>query len=285
MSDDLLPAEQPARTAEQMASDKEVGTAVLRETVQSAIDGDGLLESGRTWCSSGDEGQLREPYDRFPAAVDLAGCPPDDSVAVWHTHTTPDQLRNPEHSLPDIANVAFGRVDASVIPGTESDHILVAAADRERMRQEFRNVLGADVDGAAGVTDAIASGRVAQPSIARDRLWDAFDPLVRRVEVNRPGLREAVDDLFDEDTETITGPICDGEHSLECDPEQPGGDTVPDNAPLPALRSASVFRREARVASNGLQEVVEGYDITGTVVGTTVGMFTSRLLERAVFGE
>lgn len=285
MPDGLSPAEQPARTAERMTAAGDVSEAVLRETLESAIDGDGLLESGRTWCESDAEGELREPYNRFPAAVDLAGCPPGDSVAVWHTHTTPDQLRNPEHSLPDIANVAFGHVDASIIPGTESDHVLVAAADREQMRTEFRNILGADVGSTEQVTEAITAGRVAQPPIVRDRLWNAFDPLVKRVDVNRPELRRIADDLLDDDTETITGPICDGDSPRECDPTAPGGDAVGD-APAPAsLRSAAVFRREARVASHGLRETLEGYDVTGTVVGTTVGMFTSRLLERAVFGD
>lgn len=284
MADKLIPAEAPARTAERMAANGDVSAAVLQETIQSALNGDWLLESGRTWCSSDPEGKLREPYQRFPAAVDLAGCPPDDAVAVWHTHTSPDQITNPEHSLPDVANVAFDAVDASIIPGTESDHILVAAADRERMAQEFRNVLGADVDSSAEVTEAILSGRVAQPALVRDRLWEVFGELAQRIEVDRPRLRETADDILDADTETPAGPICDGDHGPECDPDTPGGDAV--RAPeTPTLRSASVFRREARVASHGLQETLGEYDITGTVVGTTVGMFTSRLLERAVFGE
>lgn len=285
MPDALVPAAQPARTAEQMSTNPHIGTAVLGETVQSAIDGNGFLESGRTWCSSDPEGALREPHDRFPAAVSLAGCPVGDTVAVWHSHTTPDQLRNPEHSLPDVANVVFGHVDASVIPGTETDHVLVAAADREQMRTEFRNIIGANVETTEGVAEAIAAGRVAQPSVVRDRLWEAFEPLTRRVNVDRPELWRAVDDLLDEDTETATGPICDGKQTPECDPTQPGGDTVAPEQTARTLRSASVFRREARVASHGLRETIEGYDITGTVVGTTVGMFTSRLLERAVFGE
>jgi hypothetical protein len=282
-SEQLLPAEQAARTAEQMSTFG-VGETILSETVQSAIDGEGLRESGRTWCSSDADGQLREPFARYPAAVDLAGCPSGDVIAVWHTHTTPGQLRNPEHSLPDIANVVFGDVDASIIPGTESDHILVAAADRERMRQEFRNLLGSEVDTTAEVSDAITSDRISAPSRVRDRMNDAFAPLMRRVEVSRPELRAAVDDVLDADTETSAEPICEGHDEVKCDPDTPGGDTVPENTAT-ALRSASVFRREARVASHGLRETLDGYDVTGTVVGTTVGMFTSRLLERAVFGE
>ena len=283
MSDQLIPAADPAHAAETMFSDSDVGELTLRETIQSAIDGDGLLESGRTWCSSDAEGELREAHERYPAAVDLAGCPPGDTVATWHTHTTPDQLRNPEHSLPDVANVVFGRVDASIIPGTETDHVLVAAADREAMKQEFRNTLGADVDSTADVVDAIADGTVTQPSIVRERLEQSFAPLTRRVSVDRPKLAQAVDDLFDGDTDTITGPICDGAHSLECDPHQPGGDTVVEQTRH--LRAAGVMRREARVASYGLRETLEGYDVGATVVGTTVGMFTSRVLERVVFGD
>jgi len=279
----LVPATNPARAAEAMHAREDVGGLVLAETLQSAIDGEEILESGRTWCSSDSDDQLREPYIRYPAAVDLAGCPPEDVTAVWHSHTTPGQVANPEHSLPDIANVAFGRVDASIIPGTHSDHVLVAAADREAMQREFRNTLGADVDSTQAVADAITSGRVSSPSITRDRLNEAFEPLMQRVDVHRPDLAAVADELFDGDTDPVEDLICDGEHDARTDPTVPGGDRVVDTPS--GLRSASVFRREARVASSGLRDTLGEFDITGTVVGTTVGMFTSRLLERAVFGE
>jgi hypothetical protein len=45
------------------------------------------------------------------------------------------------------------------------------------------------------------------------------------------------------------------------------------------------LRREARITGSGLRSALDEYDITGTVVGTAVGMFTSRALERAIFGE
>lgn len=283
MGEQLLPETTAAAVAERMVGNPQIGTRVLDETIAAATTPGGIRESGRTWCSSDDDGSLREPLNRYPAAVDLAGCPPGDAVAVWHTHTDPAQLRNPEHSLPDVANVAFGRVDASIIPGVETDHVLVAAADREQMRTEFRNVLGADVDGAAAVTEAIQDGRVSQPASTRDRLNAAFEPLIRRIDVDRPDLEQRVDDTFDADTSDPTAPVCDGTAEIKTDPTLPGGDTV--QTPAPRLRGPGVLRREARITGSGLRSALDEYDITGTVVGTAVGMFTSRALERAIFGE
>jgi hypothetical protein len=290
----LAPSETVAEAAEYAASSP-VGRTIIEETLNEGIETGNLTESGRTWCSGDEKGAYRDPIERLPAAIDLSGCPPGDLVVTWHTHTTEQQLRNPEHSLPDIANVAFGRVDVSVVPGIESDHILVGAADRDEMAAQFQNALGIEADAPGDVTDAIEDGTIFNAPSLRDRTFEVFDSLTQRVTVDRTDLQPVADDLFDPDTQSMTAEPCDGLHTIECDPTKPGGDRVrPDEttgpqAPQPSapeeLRATSVMRRESRIATAGLSAALSEYDIKTTVVGTAVGMFTSRLLERAVFGD
>lgn len=291
----LAPTDEVAEAAK-YAAGSPVGRTIIEETLNDGIETGTLTESGRTWCSGDEQGTYRDPIERLPAAIDLSGCPPGDLVVTWHTHTTEQQIRNPEHSLPDIANVAFGRVDVSIVPGVESDHILVGAADREEMAAQFQNALGVEVGEPGDVTDAIENGSIFNAPSLRDRTFEVFDDLTRRVSVDRNDLRPVVDDLFDPDTESMTTESCDGLHTIECDPEMPGGDRVrPDESPpqptppqqavSSGLRANGVMRRESRIVTAGLSSAINEYDIKGTVVGTAVGMFTSRLLERAVFGD
>lgn len=283
MSEAVVPLEPAARAGEAMTARAGVGDEILRETIEAAAEGGEPMESGRTWCESDPDARLRRPTSRHRAAVNLDGCPPGDLIAVWHSHTSPGQVRNPEHSLPDVANVVFGHVDASMIPGAESDHLLVAGADRGGMADRFRNVLGADVQTTRGVVDAIQSGEISNPARARDRVNSEFAPLMRRVDADRPRIATLVDELFDGDDDAIEEPLCEGCDEVQQDPSVPGGDVVAE--PAAPVRGSAVMRRESRIAAEGLAETLSEYDITGTVVGTTVGMFTSRLLERAVFGE
>jgi len=280
---DLVPTADLAEVA-QYAAASETAHDVLVETIRSGQDTGQLLESGRTWCSSDDAGEYRDAIERFPAAIDLSGCPPDDTVVTWHTHTTRDQLANPDHSIPDIANVAFGRVDVSIIPGIESDHLLVASADRDQMAETFRSVTGIDADGPTDVTAAMDTGQVTDPPQLRERLFAEFDTLEKRIDTGRDYMRPHVDALFEDGVDT--GEDCCGLHTL--DDAAVGGDHIADDPPEPpvaGLRANAVLRREARVSQSALNDAVDRFDITETVVGTAVGMFTSRLLERAVFGE
>jgi len=291
----LSPTDTVSEAARRAAASP-AGRTIVEETLNAGIETGELTESGRTWCSSDGDGEYRDPIQRLPAAIDLSGCPPDDLVVTWHTHTTEQQLRNPEHSLPDIANVAFGRVDVSVIPGVESDHILVGAADREEMAAQFQNALGVEVAEPGDVTDAIESGTIFNAPSLRDRTFDVFDGLIQRAPTGRSDLEPIVDDLFDPDTESVTAEPCDGLHTIESDPEIPGGDRVAEgerSTPQPCtqqslpgqLRAAGMMRQRSRIVASGLVPALDKYDIEATFVGTTVGMLTSRLLERAIFGD
>lgn len=290
----LAPTDTVAEAAE-YAANSPVGRTIIEETLNEGIETGELTESGRTWCSGDEKGTYRDPLQRLPAAIDLSGCPPGDLVVTWHTHTTEQQLRNPEHSLPDIANVAFGRVDVSVVPGIESDHILVGAADRDEMAAQFQNALGVEAEQPSDVTDAIENGTIFNAPSLRDRTFEVFDGLTQRIATDRSDLQPIADDLFDPDTQSMTAEPCDGLHTIECDPNKPGGDRVrpdetadPQPQPQPTvteLRATGVMRRESRIATAGIAAALNEYEIKSTVVGTAVGMFTSRLLERAVFGD
>jgi len=177
----LTPTDTTAEAAE-YAANSPVGRTIIEETLNEGIETGELTESGRTWCSGDEKGTYRDPIQRLPAAIDLSGCPPGDLVVTWHTHTTEQQLRNPEHSLPDIANVAFGRVDVSVVPGIESDHILVGAADRDEMAAQFQNALGVEAEQPSDVTDAIENGTIFNAPSLRDRTFEVFDGLTQRME-------------------------------------------------------------------------------------------------------
>lgn len=292
----LTPDEKVIEAAE-YAAGSPVGQTVVEETLNAGIETGELTEAGRTWCSGDPDGEYRDPIQRLPAAIDLSGCPPGELVVTWHTHTTEDQVRNPEHSLPDIANVALGRVDVSVVSGVESDHILIGAADRDTMAEQFQNALGVEVSDPGDVTDAIEDGAIFNAPSLRDRAFEVFDGLTHRVSVDRSELTPVVDDLFDPDTESVTADSCDGLHTIECDPERPGGDRVrpdaeatatpqqPAHTQPPRLRTTVMMRQTSRITTENVAKMVSEYDITGTVVGTAVGMFTSRILERAVFGD
>lgn len=288
MSEQLTPTAELAETAE-YAGQSPVGAIVLEETIRAGLDGE-ITESGRTWCSSDAVGEYRDPIDRHRAAIDLANCPPDDAVVTWHTHTTEDQLFNPDHSLPDIANVAFGKVDISIIPGIETDHILVGAADREAMADELRSAVGLDVDDPGEITAAIADGRIPDPPRLRDRLFETYDALEKRPRSNRDHFADHARAIYDGDAAPPDHDLCDGVHTIDCDPDIAGGDHVVDETtaaapPVQSLRASATLRREARVTQHALSGTLDQFDVLDTMVGTTVGMLTSRAIERVVFGD
>lgn len=273
--------------AQDMIAATEIGDAILVETIESAVEGGGLRESGRTWCST--DGEYDPPVNRYPAAVDLNGCPAGDITAVWHTHTSESDLRNPTHSLPDFGNVISGSADVSIVSGVESDHVLMGTGDADEMLARFENALGVELDAATDVGQAVKDGRIASLRMAREAVAQEFEPQMARVDADRPQLRQAVDDLFDPDTPTVTESTCEGFSEIECDPDTPGGDRIASGEsrtpPQIATRAPTRLREETRSAAGPLTDAMSRFDLVDTVVGTAVGMFTSRLLERAVFGD
>lgn len=171
--------------ADQMLERTDVMRTILAETLESAEAGD-ATESGRTVC-----GSARNPLGplarRF-TSVQLPTCPIGVG-GTWHTHITLGQFLNPENSLPDFANVAFGLVDVSIVAGAESSHAVVAAADRGEMVDALEAVLEVEVSSPADVARAVLGGEVDDPPTVRNRLYTRLgDPVVFRESTPHPEL-------------------------------------------------------------------------------------------------
>lgn len=175
----------PSPTAERLAEDmirmEDIMRTVLEETIP-AEEGAKVHESGRTVC--GPQQSLHGPLARFPSSVELAECPRGVRGGTWHTHVTKDELRNPHNSLPDTANVIFGNIDVSAVVGTQSVETVIAPNDREAGVREFQDALGKNVQSTDDVVSAIISGKLTDPTDARDRVRSRMSSLFNRNRVN-----------------------------------------------------------------------------------------------------
>jgi len=174
MTADLEPSEKADGVLGLMLDRDDIQRTILEETLASEGNGQ-ILESGRTLCSSPSD--IKGPLERFPRAVDLQRCPITGMGGAWHTHVTPEQLLNPQNSLPDIGSVVFGQLDVIAVVGAESAEYVVAAEDQDVMVREFRDAVGADIDDPGELVAAVQSGRV-NPRTAnrrvRQRMGDMF---------------------------------------------------------------------------------------------------------------
>lgn len=152
-----------------MTEQTETMADIVEETIAAGT------ESGRTAC--GRATNVKGPLARFPAAVDLRQCPLSVGGA-WHTHTI--DLVAPENSLPDVANVVFGDLDASVVVGSQTSDVFVRADDRAAMADAFRDAVGMDARSTQDVVQAIEDGRISDPPAARSRVRKRMAPLFRR---------------------------------------------------------------------------------------------------------
>lgn len=173
----LRPLEEAVILGDHMLAAADINQAILEETLDSAMDGQ-ILESGRTAC--GNAGNTIGPSLRMPTAVELAACPVGGVEGVWHTHVTRSQFENPEHSLPDIANVIFEGIDTSIVTGVRTSQVFYAPDDLAAGETVFRDVLGLEVNSTAEVKQSIVDGRIPEPADARSRMFSAFGPLVVR---------------------------------------------------------------------------------------------------------
>ena len=171
----LVPDPVAEELAHLMLDEDSVQQEILQETIEKGQKGQ-IKESGRTVCPGGR--QVEGPLGRFPTSVRLATCP-REAGGTWHTHVTADELRNPENSLPDIANVVFGLSDVSVVSGTESAEAVFRPEDPEAMRDAFEEAVGVEMNEPDDVFEAIQSGRV-DPSRAQQRVRQRLSPVIVR---------------------------------------------------------------------------------------------------------
>lgn len=294
----LVPPENIVQLSHNMADADETMRTILEETLESGERVGDLTESGRTAC--GDTTSLREPFQRFPESVELQSCP-RGLVGVWHSHTRPNEMLAPEHSLPDLANVAFGVVDVSVVAGAESAEVVVGAENRTDMADTFRSVLGLEVRTTEEVVDAIHTGLIQDPPAARQRIRTHWEQLVFREQTGYDDLAHAIRDLeLPAEPETVPGVTAacpmhtteqthDGQEAAAAaqqlgergaDPrEAPGGIQVRRTTAPQRLRD------QARSGGDLLHELTGDLTIREQVIGSAIGIVAGRVVERALFGE
>lgn len=173
-----MPSQSARAIGQTLLNSTDIQRQVLMETIQSAQQGR-ILESGRTFCPQNAD-SIRGPMGRFPRAVDLQSCP-TGAAGIMHTHVSAPQLRNPTHSLPDIANVVFGDIDASIVLGTSTSDLMFGPADKVGASEAFRDALGLDVESTHDLIGAIESGQIPNPPEARKRVRSRLTGLFQTI--------------------------------------------------------------------------------------------------------
>lgn len=250
-----------AALADALLGDQQTQRQLLAETV--ADDQARMLEAGRTVC--GVDADPKAPRDRSDRSVDLAPCNPGEQTGIYHTHPGTGQLQQPEHSLPDFANVAFEGVDASVVVGADSHSVVVAAADREAQQAAFRNAVGVDVDSTRGVVDALRANKISRPARARQRVRDAFGETAYRVNASHH--------------DVLPDRVVAATPNADRDPLW----TAYNSAETESVRAANVLRRQGRVGGAELYNAVVNTRVSDVVIGTVIGDLTSTAIETLLY--
>lgn len=165
------PSQRAVDMAHRMLGDEGIHRAVLQETLDSARQE--ITESGRTFCNGNEP---KAPQRRRNRSVELAGCSPGVPAGVMHSHISEKELRNPQHSLPDMANVVFtNSVACSVVIGTESADVMYEPY--RDATEEFQNAIGLEAESTSDIINALKDKRITSPSEARNRVRSALPGL------------------------------------------------------------------------------------------------------------
>jgi len=272
----LRPDPRAKELAEKMVMAEHTMHEILEETVSSAENGE-VLESGRTVCGSITTAE--HPIQRFPKSVDLESCPRGVS-GTWHSHVRQSELLEPEHSLPDMANVVFGAVDSSVVVGARRSDVFMASDDRDAMRRSFQNVLGLDVQGTSGVVEAIEDGEITDYGNVRDRVRSEFSGLFRTVDMPFGTMEQRVREIADAGKISPYAPASGTGAFLE--PMYAHDQRYEDDAPTADRPRGGDTRRTERVRGRFRDTRGNLPDVGGLVaesaIGSVVGLATRRLV-------
>lgn len=251
----IVPTEQAQHVAQMLTEATDVQRQILEETLASAENGD-VQESGRTLCPHSSDFE-HGPLARYDTAVDLSSCPVG-ATGIMHSHVSRDQIRNPTHSLPDMANVVFGPADASMVAGVDSGDLMMAPADEAAAQQAFIEALGVDATSPRDVVSALDGGTIQNPSAVRDDVRGELSGLFRKPRTRFGDLRNRVNAAPASAT-TMTASAC---VSMVWE-SQGGGDAT------------SRFRRRCNHASKGTQSILaqttEGIDLRQLIVASIIG--------------
>lgn len=268
-----MPADPDADSlAEMMLADDDVMRTIIDETLQSAKHGQ-IKESGRTICNGR---QIHGPEARHPTSVSLYACPMDRGGS-WHTHVTVEEIRNPNNSLTDVANVVFGNVDVISVAGTQSAEAAVRAADVESAQEDFRRAVGADVRSAADTSDAVRSRETNDPIEAATAFREMRPDLFRSAQTGYGDLDGMVGQYVP-DTIQPSAPSYDAvEAAMHARQERSS-----------IWREFTAIEREAEEPAGRVAGAVEQSipaDVKTVAVSNALGVFFGGLASRAIWGE
>jgi hypothetical protein len=277
MKDSLTPSPMAESVLGLMIDRDDVQQTILEETLNSQQNGN-ILESGRTLCSS--QSEIKGPLSRYPRAVDLQQCPVSGGGGAWHTHVTPQQLLNPENSLPDIGSVVFGQLDVIGVVGAESAEYVMAADDQDAAISEFRDALGADIAEQGELVSAIESGRV-NPITARSRVKKRMAGLFTQKKTGYSGLAEQV--------RSGSGVVAASVQSYDKIEVAMLNHTEPETVDYAEAMASpqSCMRLTGAMGENAertLRDVIPE-SVRSTAVGAAVGTVVGNLVNSLVFGE
>lgn len=268
----LVPSENAETVAEMMIEEVGVQRQILEETLAAGRKGE-ILESGRTLCTQ--PGSIRGPVRRFPMSVDLQRCPVGAGGA-WHTHVTPDELLRPRNSLPDVASVVFGGMDVIAVVGAETAEYMMAAEDREAMRDEFRDAVGLEVDSVEGLVEAVEANRI-DFAAARGRIRNRMPRLFR---TEQTGFSDLSDEITSRDDPVFAS--APEYEAVELMMIADSSDYAEDMA-----SPSGCARRSTRIAAAAEDSLASKLplDVTETAAGAAIGTVVGRLVETVVFGD
>jgi hypothetical protein len=259
--------------ARRMMGNDDVQREILSETLDSAANGQ-IKESGRTVCGGGSS--IKGPLGRYPTSVELDSCPRGRG-GTWHTHVTPDEIRSPQNSLPDMANVIYGYLDASVVVGTDTSEAFIRSANPEAAKAAFEESIGAGVSGAGDVTNAVMSGDV-NPTAARRRVRSNLSPLF----IERPN---GYSDMGSRVPDRVNLAAPDGLELREAKmyhPDFSGGPTGRVSSVQQMNDTMDEAGKKAIAAASGIDEESPLGNLRNlaisSAVGTVVGEFVTRTL-------
>mgnify|MGYP000506347611 CR=1 FL=1 len=252
--------------ADEMMGRDDIMRTILSETIESSQNG-APSESGRTYCGSW--GSILPPSSAGPASIQLQTCL-SGPVGIWHTHPGGQGISDPVNSLPDMANVVFGSVDASIVPGTDNADIIVAPDDPKTAQDAFRQAVGADFQSAEDVRDAISARRI-DPVSSRERAREALSGLIVEAETGYSDINQA------------GGPVAANQHAAGQQAVCACSTEPADNPPTRPSECLETADREFEAAASNISERVDNLNIGSIAISAAVGNVVGEVVNRVLF--
>lgn len=252
--------------ADEMMGRDDIMRTILSETIEAAENGT-PREAGRTYCEAW--GSILRPTDTGTNSINLQTCV-SGAVGVWHTHPGAEGLTQPINSLPDMANAVFGHVDASVVPGVETADIIVAPADPAAAQEEFRRAIGADVQSALDVRDAITARRI-DPVQSRRRAREVLSGLIVTADTGYTDLGAP---------QTVAaGPTAAAGSQAVC------ACSTEESKPAPTYPAACLedANSEFDLAAENVEERIDNLNIGSIAISAAVGNVVGEVVNRVLF--